>query len=85
MKCSAIRIGDEWMDVSKNPVTDSGKKSKGGRISLFKNTLGEYSTGKITDEIWKANNKEVLQVVYENGKLFNETNLEEIRKRATIR
>lgn len=32
-KTSAIRIGDSWIDTVKNPVTDPGKKSKGGRLT----------------------------------------------------
>ena len=31
-KTSAIRIGDTWIDTVKDPVTDPGKKSKGGRL-----------------------------------------------------
>lgn len=30
MKCSAIRVNGEWRDVYKDPVGDSGKKSKRG-------------------------------------------------------
>lgn len=29
-KSSCIRIGDTWVETVKNPITDSGKKSKGG-------------------------------------------------------
>lgn len=31
MKCSAIRVNGEWRDVYKDPIGDSGKKSKRGR------------------------------------------------------
>lgn len=31
-KTSAIRVGDQWIDTVKNPVTDPGKKSKGGLL-----------------------------------------------------
>jgi nicotinamide phosphoribosyltransferase len=30
MKCSAIRVNGEWRDVYKDPISDSGKKSKRG-------------------------------------------------------
>jgi nicotinamide phosphoribosyltransferase len=30
-KTSAIRVGDTWIDTVKDPITDSGKKSVGGR------------------------------------------------------
>ena len=79
MKCSAIRIGNEWVDVSKNPVTDVGKKSKAGRLMLFKDTLGNIFTD-LEDKVWMANKQDMLQKVYENGKLFNEITLDEVRK-----
>lgn len=31
-KTSAIRIGDTWIDTVKDPITDPGKKSKGGLL-----------------------------------------------------
>lgn len=43
IKCSAIKINDEWRDVYKDPITDQGKKSLRGRIedpdfvTVFKN------------------------------------------------
>lgn len=33
-KTSAIRIGDTWIDTVKDPITDPGKKSKGGRLDV---------------------------------------------------
>jgi nicotinamide phosphoribosyltransferase len=45
MKCSAIRLGDAWHDVHKDPVTDTGKRSMKGRLTLLRNRLtGEYRT-----------------------------------------
>lgn len=32
MKCSAIYNNGQWIDVSKDPVTDRGKRSKAGRV-----------------------------------------------------
>lgn len=58
MKCSAIRVNGEWRDVYKDPVGDSGKKSKRGRQTT-----------------------EDMLLVFEEGSLLNETNLEEIRAR----
>lgn len=43
MKCSAIRIGDTWHDVSKDPVTDATKRSMKGRLTLLRHRrTGEY-------------------------------------------
>ena len=81
MKCSAIRIGDEWKDVSKNPITDSGKKSKGGRLSLFMNPDGKYVTSinpKYGEDI------ELLKDVYINGVQYNHIALDEVRANAKV-
>lgn len=43
MKCSAIAKGGEWVDVYKDPITDSGKRSKRGRLALVMED-GEYQT-----------------------------------------
>jgi nicotinamide phosphoribosyltransferase len=44
MKCSAIHFGDGiWHPVIKNPVTDSGKKSKGGVMSVILSDTGVYA------------------------------------------
>jgi nicotinamide phosphoribosyltransferase len=45
MKASSIRINGEWFGFSKNPVTDPGKVSKKGRVTLYKNREGEYFSG----------------------------------------
>lgn len=45
MKASAIRINGEWFGFSKNPVTDPGKVSKKGRVTLFRNKDGSYFSG----------------------------------------
>jgi nicotinamide phosphoribosyltransferase len=36
MKCSSVQINGKWVDVQKDPVTDSGKKSKAGRVTLWR-------------------------------------------------
>lgn len=43
MKCSAICVNGEWRDVYKDPIGDSGKSSKRGRMILLKKN-GTYST-----------------------------------------
>lgn len=43
MKASAVCINGEWRDVYKDPVTDSGKRSKRGRLALI-NMDGRYET-----------------------------------------
>jgi nicotinamide phosphoribosyltransferase len=45
MKASAIRINGVWQGFAKNPVTDPGKVSKKGRVTLFRNKDGSYFSG----------------------------------------
>lgn len=44
VKCSVACINDVWVDVQKDPITDSGKRSKTGLVVLDKNKDGEYFT-----------------------------------------
>lgn len=43
MKCSSITVDGQARDVFKDPITDSGKASKKGRVTLFESG-GEYVT-----------------------------------------
>ena len=66
-----------WRDVFKDPITDSGKTSKKGRVTLWKSG-GEYVSSVIKPTGWadKAVGEwtEALVVYYENGELpFSQT------------
>lgn len=80
MKCSSIgiRVNDEliWRDVFKDPITDSGKTSKKGRVTLYQRHDGTYFSGV---EDWTAS---VLDLVYENGVLLKEYTFDEVRANA---
>lgn len=83
--CAILRSSDnEWQPIFKDPITDSGKKSKAGYLSLFKDRV----TGEIMTMVNKDVNpeyySEVLQVVYENGTVKNLTTLSEVRERCKI-
>ena len=87
MKCSAIRVNGEWRDVFKNPKDAPEKKSKAGRLTLWKHRIGhstgtEFITSKI-DEPLTGYNEEVLQTVYKNGRLVREYTFDEVRKNST--
>ena len=73
MKCSSARINGEWVPVQKDPVTDSGKKSKAGRVTLYKNKQGEYFSGV---EDWPQSE---LQVVYLDGAQHNRYAFDQVR------
>jgi nicotinamide phosphoribosyltransferase len=74
MKCSEVTVEDKAIPVYKDPVTDPGKTSKKGRLSLVKTDSG-YGTVPTSSE-------DLLQVVYENGHLLQDQCLDAIRQRA---
>lgn len=86
LKKSWAGSGDhlEWLPISKNPITDPGKKSKEGCVELFRSSLtGEYRTlDTLThiDSEWLP----MMQTVYDNGAILNTTTLEEVRGRAQV-
>lgn len=82
MKCSSALINGVWVDVQKDPITDSGKKSKAGRVTLYKSG-GEYASGTTAPTGWadKAIGSwtEVLEEVYRDGKLVKEIDFATVR------
>jgi nicotinamide phosphoribosyltransferase len=81
MKCSAACINGKWVDVQKDPITDSGKRSKKGRVELWE-CGGLYLSEVEKPTSWTDRGlewKPVLQTVFENGKLFNEISFDEVR------
>ena len=84
MKCSSIRINGEWRDVQKDPITDSGKKSKAGRVTLW-TSGGEYQSTVNQPTGWTDKGlgwTEALEEVYRDGKLVKEVTFDEVRANA---
>ena len=79
-KTCAAEVDGQWIDVFKDPITDAGKRSKKGRLTVVKNLVGEFMTIRI-DEM-NENHTEVMETVWENGQLIKEYTLDEIRERA---
>jgi len=73
MKCSSARINGKWINVQKDPVTDSGKKSKAGRVTLMKRLNGEFYSGV---EDWTPS---ALQEVYRDGRLLIDMTFNQVR------
>ena len=74
---------DIWKAISKNPITDPGKKSLAGRVTLIRSKLtGEYMVGDMDKDL-NSEFESAMVVVYNNGMIQNKTTLEEIRKRAS--
>lgn len=79
-KCSAVVVEGKLREIQKQPVTDSSKYSKSGRLDLIRNEKGEYETIKLDLNSISAENS-VMRTVFENGKLLVDETLEEIRSR----
>ena len=76
MKASAIKIDGRWRDIHKDPVTDPGKLSKKGRLSLIRDEAG-----------WRtvpadSGGENRMTPVYRDGRLVRETSFDAIRARA---
>lgn len=83
MKCSAAKIDGMWVNVQKDPVTDSGKRSKAGRVTLWTNSGGEFASSVTPPTGWSDKGiggwTEALVPVYWNGNLSKEYTFAEVR------
>lgn len=81
-KCSWVEVEVDGKtvsrDVSKNPITDKGKKSKRGRLTLECND-GVWSTVENGDP-----SRDCLKPVFKDGELLEEYNFADIRARAEV-
>lgn len=83
-KASAILVDDKWVGISKKPTTDLSKASLSGRQTLLRSRLtGEYTNADL-DKPCDSEFEDVLQMVYWNGEVFNETTLDQVRERCKI-
>jgi nicotinamide phosphoribosyltransferase len=85
MKASSACINGRWVDVVKDPITDAGKKSKAGRITLWQSGR-EYFSSVEKPRTWTdygvGDATEVLEEVYRNGRLVKEITFDEVRANA---
>jgi nicotinamide phosphoribosyltransferase len=83
MKCSAICINGEWSDVYKDPITDSSKRSKRGRLALIMKD-GEYETVREDELVGNMRYPGVnrLETVFEDGKVLAAPSWTEVIARA---
>jgi nicotinamide phosphoribosyltransferase len=77
MKASAVCVDGVWKPISKDPITDPGKKSKTGRVTLYRDSQGKFFSGV---EDWMPS---ALATVFENGQLVNEITFDQIRDNST--
>ena len=83
MKCSSAKINGVWVDVQKDPITDSGKKSKAGRVTLWTNSGREFASGVSAPTGWSDKGiggwVDALEVVYADGLLYRDTSFADVR------
>mgnify|MGYP007100056111 CR=1 FL=1 len=79
MKCSSIKVNGQHRDVYKSPITDMGKESKKGRVTLYRNDEGYF-----TDLEGRTDAAEVLETVFENGEIVKEYTFDEVRYNASV-
>lgn len=83
-KACAILVDGEWIGIAKDPITDHGKKSKEGVLTLARSKVtSELMTVRL-DQIEHLNDEfeDVMQLIYYKGSLYNETTLVDVRTRA---
>lgn len=78
-KCSSTVCNGVQSDVFKDPVTDTGKRSKAGRLALAQTNDGEYVT--VPEEMTHYAVNELVEV-FRDGELLVDQSLGEIRQRA---
>lgn len=84
LKCASMAIGGVNKDVYKQPVTDPGKDSKRGRITLYRSKdTGAIFTGLEAHGADQAN-EVLLETYYENGNLLIDDDFQNIRERAAL-
>ena len=90
LKCSAARVNGEWIDVYKDPVTDKGKQSKRGRMTLLRHReYGSFRTvpvpaqaASLADVEAPSGFDDAMVTVWENGRLLHDDTFADIRARA---
>jgi nicotinamide phosphoribosyltransferase len=78
-KCMSVVTNGIEVPVFKSPVTDPGKASKSGNLTLYRTSYGHYYTAEAGGS---PSGTDVLQTFYENGDRPYRDNLDAIRERA---
>ena len=83
MKVNAIKKNDgDWLPISKNPVTDSSKASKAGRLALERR--GDVLQTIPEENLSAMNEMRVVWRVTENKRIFVQEAFPPIRMRAAV-
>jgi nicotinamide phosphoribosyltransferase len=87
-KCSYMEQDGQGHDIYKQPVGAAWKKSKKGRLDLWRSPVFEpvngTEYGTLQEGQYLGSGFKVLQTVFEDGYCQNTTTLAEVRKRAAL-
>jgi nicotinamide phosphoribosyltransferase len=71
------------LGIAKDPVTDHGKKSKEGLLTLLRHRdTGELKIARLEQGFDETVYEDLHVLMYHTGRFFNKTNLDEVRTRA---
>lgn len=84
MKTCAALLEGKWTDVFKDPITDPGKRSKRGILTVIKNIkTNEIKTirvSELTDKnIFTDDHVELMETIWHTGEFFKEFTCDEVR------
>lgn len=80
-KASAIEVNGAWKDVFKDPITDKGKTSKKGRLTVVRRA-GEIIT--IRKEELRDMDEELMREIFRNGVLLIDEKFTTIKARVQV-
>lgn len=78
-KCAEVVVNGEPRRVSKDPITDPGKRSKAGRMKLVKTDRGGFTTVDAQLEV-----EDCLVEVFRDGEILKKYTFDEVRARAAL-
>ena len=81
-KCCHARVNGASVDVRKDPITDSGKRSKGGRLDLIRTADG-FTTVALADGV-QAHPDSAMVTVFDRGEITYNTTFSECRARMEL-
>lgn len=81
MKCTAQLVNNEWVSISKEPITDDGTKKSAKGLLMVNESL-KLIEGCSYDDIQSEKNQ--LKLRFKNGVMYNQTTLTDIRNHINI-
>lgn len=80
MKATAAKIGGQWYDLFKDPITDDGtKRSAKGRLAVFPSDNEPGGMKLFEQALPKLEKYSLLQPVWENGEFLRRQTFDEVR------